>query len=360
MSAPAAQPAGPEAVIRVEGRAGRITLNRPRALNALTLGMVRDIWAALLVWRDDPAVDLVILDGAGDRGLCAGGDVRSLYDARTEGSELARTFWREEYRLNALIHRYPKPYVAFMDGIVMGGGIGLSAHAQGGTRIVTERSRIAFPETTIGLIPDVGGTWLLSRAPAGTGAYLALLGAQMTAADAIYAGFADHFVPSTRLGDLAGALASSDALPGAVIASFAADAGTSELATTLRGEVSAHFRHAKVEEIGASLSAEDSDFARKALEGLASRSPLAMKATLEALDRARRLSNLEEALAMEFRLCTHLYEGGEFIEGVRALIVDKDRKPRWTPPDLGAVTPTLVEALFAPVDGDRGPFSGHA
>lgn len=360
MSAPAAQPAGPEAVIRVEGRAGRITLNRPRALNALTLGMVRDIWAALLVWRDDPGVDLVILDGAGDRGLCAGGDVRSLYDARTEGSELARTFWREEYRLNALIHRYPKPYVALMDGIVMGGGIGLSAHAQGGTRIVTERSRIAFPETTIGLIPDVGGTWLLSRAPAGTGTYLALLGAQMTAADAIYTGFADHYVPSARLADLAGALCSSSSSPGAVIASFAADAGPSELATTLRADLAAHFRHNEVEAIQDSLSAAGSDFARKALEGLATRSPLAMKATLEALDRARRLSKLEEALAMEFRLCTHLYQGGEFIEGVRALIVDKDRKPRWTPPDLASVTPAMVTAQFAPVEGDPGPFPEHA
>ena len=154
-----------EVRIRVEGRAGRITLDRPKALNALTLGMVRAIWAALNAWKDDPAVALVILDGAGERGLCAGGDVRSLYDARTEGSGFARTFWREEYRLNALIHRYPKPFIALMDGIVMGGGIGLSTHAQGGTRIVTERSRIAFPETTIGLIPDVGGTWLLSRAP---------------------------------------------------------------------------------------------------------------------------------------------------------------------------------------------------
>ncbi len=151
----------PEVLIRIEGRAGRLTLNRPKALNALTLRMVRDIWAALLAWRDDPAVALVILDGTGDRALCAGGDVLSLYESRTRGSGLARTFWREEYRLNALIHRYPKPFVAIMDGIVMGGGIGLSAHAQGGGRVVTDRSMLAMPETGIGLIPDVGGTWLL-------------------------------------------------------------------------------------------------------------------------------------------------------------------------------------------------------
>jgi enoyl-CoA hydratase len=359
MSAPVAQSPGPEAVIRVEGRAGRITLNRPRALNALTLGMVRDIWAALLVWRDDPAVDLIILDGAGDRGLCAGGDVRSLYDARTDGSGLARTFWREEYRLNALIHRYPKPFIALMDGIVMGGGIGLSAHAQGGMRIVTERSRIAFPETTIGLIPDVGGTWLLSRAPGEAGLYLALLGTQMGAADALHTGFADHIVPSARLPELVSCLVDGAMLPGAVIQSFAVPPGPSELATNLRNDLAAHFRHVAIEDIQRSLASTDSEFARKTLEGLASRSPLALKATLEALRRARAYAKLEEALAVEFRLCTHLYESGEFIEGVRALIVDKDRSPKWRPPHLAEVTPAMVEALFAPVPGDAGPFQAQ-
>jgi len=156
-----------EVLIRRQGRAGRLTMNRPQALNALTLGMVRQIWSALLAWRSDPAVELVVLDGTGERALCAGGDVRALYDSRSDGSRLARSFWREEYRLNALIGRYPKPFLAIQDGIVMGGGIGLSGHA--GHRIVTDRSRLAMPETGIGLIPDVGGTWLLSRAPAAVG-----------------------------------------------------------------------------------------------------------------------------------------------------------------------------------------------
>src|SRR5262245_8114801 len=175
-------------------------MNRPKALNALTHAMVGRISEALLAWKDDPAVALVVLDGAGDRGLCAGGDVRSLYESRAQGSGYARAFWHDEYRLNALIARYPKPFVAIQDGIVMGGGIGLSGHAS--HRIVTERSQLAMPETGIGLIPDVGGTWLLAHAPGETGVYLGLTGEAMRAADAIHARFSDTLVPSTKLGEL--------------------------------------------------------------------------------------------------------------------------------------------------------------
>src|SRR5215468_5919647 len=217
-----------EVLIRRQGRAGRLTMNRPQALNALTLGMVRQIWSALLAWRRDPAVELVVLDGTGDRALCAGGDVRALYDSRSEGSSLARTFWREEYRLNALIGRYPKPFVAIQDGIVMGGGIGLSAHAR--HRIVTERSRLAMPETGIGLIPDVGGTWLLAHAPGETGLYLGLTGVEMDAADAIYAGFSDTLVPSSRLTELKARLFDRNGGPVVdVLKALAGDAGGSRL-----------------------------------------------------------------------------------------------------------------------------------
>ena len=348
----------PEVRIRVEGRAGRITLDRPKALNALTLGMVRAIWAALLAWKDDAAVAHVVLDGTGERGLCAGGDVRSLYDARGEGSGFARSFWREEYRLNALIHRYPKPCVALMDGIVMGGGIGLSAHAQGGGRIVTERSRIAFPETTIGLIPDVGGTWLLSRAPGAAGVYLALLGAQMGAGDAIRTGFADRLVPWARLAELIGALTAGSETPAAVIARLAGEPGDAPLAAALTSDMGAAFAQPSVTAIAEALAAgaAASPAMAKAAADLATRSPLAMEATFEALRRARGFSRLEEALEMEFRLCTHLYERGEFIEGVRALIVDKDRQPKWRPPTLAAVSRAEVEALFAPVAGEPPVF----
>ncbi len=182
-----------EILIRREGRAGRITLNRPKALNALTYPMVQAIWTALNDWANDPTVALVLVDGAGERGLCAGGDVIALYETRTQGSGFAAEFWRDEYILNAYIGRYPKPYVALMDGIVLGGGIGISSH--GSHRIVSERAHLAMPETGIGLIPDVGGTWLLANAPGQTGVYLGLTGAKMDAADALYAKFADTYIP---------------------------------------------------------------------------------------------------------------------------------------------------------------------
>src|SRR5215510_12586326 len=217
-----------EVLIGREGRAGRITMNRPRALNALTHAMVGPIAAALLAWRDDAAVELVVLDGSGDKALCAGGDVRALYDSRPQGSDAARAFWRDEYRLNALIAGYGKPYVAIQDGIVMGGGIGLSAHAR--HRVVTERSRLAMPETGIGLIPDVGGTWLLAHAPGETGLYLGLTGEPMSAADAIFARFSDHLVEQGRIGALVERL--SDPKGGSVgeaISALATKPGTSGL-----------------------------------------------------------------------------------------------------------------------------------
>ena len=199
-------------------------MNRPAALNALTYPMVGRIWEALTAWQDDPAVGLVLLDGAGERALCAGGDVRALYDSRAQGSGLARAFWREEYRLNALIGRYPKPFVAIQDGIVMGGGIGLSGHAR--DRIVTERSKLAMPETGIGLIPDVGGTWLLADAPGETGIYLGLTGEPMGAADAIYARFTDAFIPSAKLPQLVERLLDAKGGPvGAAIGALSEDPG---------------------------------------------------------------------------------------------------------------------------------------
>jgi enoyl-CoA hydratase len=337
---------GQDVVIRREGRAGRITLNRPKALNALTYGMVQRIWEALLAWRQDPAVELVVLDGAGERGLCAGGDVVSLYQSRGEGSRLARTFWRDEYRLNALIGRYPKPYVAFMDGIVMGGGIGLSAH--GRHRLVTERSQLAMPETGIGLIPDVGGTWLLSRAPGETGAYLGLTGEIMQAADALYAGFADALVPVAQWNALIERLC--DPRGGGVaaaIATFATKADISELARRRR-DIDAAFSGRTVEAILAALET-GGDWARERASLLRTKSPKSMKLTLAGIRRARALPSLEEALKIEYRLTCRLFEDGEFLEGVRALLVDKDRRPKWRPDRLELVTEAIVEAFFAPL-----------
>ncbi len=336
-----------EVIIRREGRAGRITLNRPKALNALTLGMVREIWKAMLAWQNDPAIELVLLDGSGDRAFCAGGDVRWLYDSRVNGSADARTFWSEEYRLNALIGRYPKPCVAFMDGIVMGGGIGLSAH--GRHRIVTERSQLAMPETGIALIPDVGGTWLLSRAPGETGAYLGLTGERMRGAGTMYARFADTFVPAARLGDLATALCEAKAAEvAATIGGFAGTPPASELAQRA-SLINRAFRFDTVEEILAELRSIGGDWAEKTLSELATKSPLSLKLTLAAIRNARKLDSLEAALNVEYRLCVRLFEHGEFIEGVRALIVDKDRRPKWNPPRLEDVQPGLVAKWLSPL-----------
>ncbi|MBS0244413.1 MAG: enoyl-CoA hydratase/isomerase family protein, partial [Proteobacteria bacterium] len=341
--------ADPEVLVRIEGRAGRLTLNRPKALNALTLGMVRTLWATLNAWRSDPAVHVVVLDGSGDRALCAGGDVRSLYDSRGEGSGLARTFWREEYRLNALIHRYPKPVVGLMDGIVMGGGIGLSAHIQGGGRIVTDRSMLAMPETGIGLIPDVGGTWLLGRAIGETGVYLGLIGARMNGADAIETGFADAYLEHGRIGSLMQKLCDSGGPPLADIMDEIADEPVpASPLMEFKREIDRCFGKPTVEAILAELQTTTAEWAQKAHAELKQKSPLALKAALTAIHRARKLPALEEALNAEFRLCTHLFECGEFPEGVRALLVDKDKTPKWKPARLEDVTQAMVEALFAP------------
>jgi len=347
-----AEESSDEVIIRREGRAGRITMNRPKALNALTYPMVLAIHDALKAWERDPEIALVILDGAGDRALCAGGDVRAIYDSAAQGSGFARRFWADEYRLNAAISRYPKPYVAFMDGIVMGGGIGLSGHCS--HRIVTERSQLAMPETGIGLIPDVGGTWLLAHAPGDTGVYLGLTGERMRGAGTIYARFADTFVPSSRLEELAAALgeaADASAVDG-IIARFSEPPPQSDLASHAR-EIDAAFSFGSVEAIRDALAKMESDWSRKTLSDLDSRSPLALKLTLAAIRNARTLTSLEAALNVEFRLTVRLLEHGEFLEGVRALLVDKDKSPKWNPPRLEDVTEEMVAHFLSPLPPDE-------
>jgi len=336
-----------EVLIRREGRAGRITMNRPQALNALTHAMVGPIFEALQAWRADPGIELVVLDGSGERALCAGGDVRALYDSRSRGSDAARAFWRDEYRLNALIGRYAKPYVAIQDGIVMGGGIGLSAHAR--HRIVTERSRLAMPETGIGLIPDVGGSWLLAHAPGEAGVYLGLTGAEMDAADAIHARFADLFVSSSGLGELkARLLDPRGGEPSELLKRLAEPVARSRLAE--RGPaIDRIFAGASVEAICDRLAKSDLDWSQHTCAALAQKSPKALKLTCAAIRQARTLPSLEAALDVEYRLAVRLFEDGEFPEGVRALIVDKDRKPAWSPSTLNQVTDALLQRYLAPL-----------
>jgi enoyl-CoA hydratase len=334
-------------LIRVEGRAGRLTLNRPKALNALTHPQVTKIAAALAAWEADPKVEVVVLDGAGDRGLCAGGDVRVMHESRTGGSGFARTFWADEYRLNARIARYPKPFVALMDGIVMGGGIGVSAHAR--HRVVTERSQLAMPETAIGLIPDVGGTWLLAHAPGELGVYLGLTGKRMSGADAIQIGFADHHMVSANLGRLVERLCAPSAdLPIEIIEDMEQPVPMSELMAKSR-EITRLFLGGTIDEIFDQLKTSADALALETRAELAGKSPTSLKLTLRAIREARKLPSLEAALEIEYRLTTRLFESGEFIEGIRALIVDKDKAPKWTKPTLDSVTEQVVEGYFAPL-----------
>ncbi|MFJ8301496.1 enoyl-CoA hydratase/isomerase family protein [Streptomyces sp. NPDC094447] len=337
-----------DVLVATEGRTGRLTLNRPKALNALSHSMVLRIEEVLTAWRDDPAVEAVVISGAGERGLCAGGDIRAIHaDARAGGSASA-DFWRDEYRLNALIARYPKPYVALMDGIVMGGGVGISAH--GTVRIVTERSRVAMPETGIGFVPDVGGTYLLSLAPGELGTHLALTGTPVGAADALLCGLADHFVPSERLDRLLADLARTsvhDALAGHVD-----QAPPGELAAH-REWIDHCYAAGTVEAIVDRLLGSGVPAAKEAAATLTSKSPTALKVTLTSLRRARSLGPLERVLEQEYRVSCAALTSPDLVEGIRAQVIDKDRDPRWSPARLTAVTDEDVARYFTPLGADR-------
>ncbi|MCX5207149.1 enoyl-CoA hydratase/isomerase family protein [Streptomyces sp. NBC_00237] len=333
-------------LVHVEGRAGHLVLNRPRALNSLTHPMVRLLDATLAAWAKDPEIDTVVLSGAGERGLCAGGDIRTMHDDARDGDGTAtEAFWRDEYRLNARIARYPKPYVTLMDGIVMGGGVGVSAH--GSVRVVTERSRVAMPETGIGFVPDVGGTYLLSRAPGELGTHLALTGGSVGAADALLCGLADHFVPSERLDTLRAELASAPAAE-----AVRRHAGEVEVAGGVLGEgrewIDRCYAADSVEEIVRRLTDSGVPEAKEAAETILAKSPTSVKVTLEAMRRARGLDSLERVLEQEYRVSCWALRRPDMVEGVRAQIVDKDRNPRWSPATLGEVTPEAVAEFFAP------------
>jgi enoyl-CoA hydratase len=337
---------GPAVVVRVEGRAGHITLNRPEALNALTLDMVRLIDAALDRFQGDPAVTTVVIDGAGDRALCAGGDIVSIYEAARSGDPSPRTFWAEEYRLNARIARFPKPVVAVMDGIVMGGGVGLSAHAS--HRVVTERSAVAMPEVGIGFAPDVGGTWLLARAPGEVGTHLALTAGRVGAADAIFCGLADHHVPSAALDELVRGLRWDDA--DTVIGGLASEPAAGRLAAG-RSWIDQAYGADTVTAVVERLRAGGPD-AVAAADRIEANSPTAVKVALRALRTARTLASLEAALEMEHRISSTFLDTADFVEGVRAAVIDKDRTPKWDPAALADVADTDVDRFFVPRPDD--------
>ncbi|MFJ9060315.1 enoyl-CoA hydratase/isomerase family protein [Streptomyces sp. NPDC102409] len=338
-------------LLHTEGHILHITLNRPRALNALTHTMVRRIGEALTLAADDDAVAAVVIGGAGERGLCAGGDIRSIYEDARAGRRASVDFWRDEYRLNARIARFPKPYVALMDGIVMGGGVGVSAH--GDVRIVTERSRVAMPETAIGFVPDVGGTHLLAAAPGELGTHLALTGRAVGAADAVLCGLADHVVPSHRLADLTDELSRSAEPAGVrdIVRRYATVAPEGELAAH-RGWIDDCYAADTVEEIIDRLVDSGLAAAKETATELLGLSPTALKVTLASVRRAKGLGSLEAVLDQEFRVSCRAFTGHDLVEGVRARIIDKDRTPRWSPADAGGVTAAEVARHFEPL-GDQ-------
>ncbi|GAB2687582.1 enoyl-CoA hydratase/isomerase family protein [Saccharopolyspora gloriosae] len=345
-------PAPEQVLLSVEGALGRITLNRPKAINSLTLEMVREITAALRRWSSDDQVQVVLIEGAGERGLCAGGDIRALYDAaKAQDDSLPKAFWSEEYRLNTMLAHYPKPVVGLMDGVCMGGGVGISAH--GSHRVVTERTKIGMPEVGIGFVPDVGGTFLLSQAPGELGTHLALTGAPVGGADAVALGLADHYLPSERIDDLVKALTTGDA--DAALARFAEPAPESPVAAQ-REWIDAAYAGDDVAEILARLRARPEEAAGKAADAIESKSPTSLKLTLRAL--RSRPGTLEVALDQEFRIALRCLTAGDFVEGVRATLVDKDRDPKWSPNRLDDVGEDQVQRFFAPLGADELGLSG--
>jgi len=351
-----------EVATEVRGGAGLITLDRPRALNALSLQMVRDLTAVLLAWREDSRVERVAIRGTGKEGpfgaFCAGGDIRFFHQAALAGDPRLEDFFTEEYTLNHLIHGYPKPYIVFMDGIVMGGGMGISAHG-GDTslRVATERTKMAMPETNIGLFPDVGGGWFLARCPGRLGEYLALTGHVINGADAVAARLADGLMPAAELPAAWDALAQPEGFERLRERLARTAAPDGELAAQ-RARIDRFFGLATVGEIVAALEADGGDWAAQTAALLRKRSPLMLHVTLEHVRRARHMT-LAEDLRMERDLVRHCFQlrpgaASETVEGIRALAVDKDHAPRWNPGRIEEVEPAAVAAFFV------SPWPRHA
>ena len=346
-------------IVRRESAAGVIRLNRPKAINAMTLEMSIGIDAALDRFEADPEVAVIVLEGSGERGLCAGGDIRGLWESSREGGDLGARFWRQEYVMNARIARYPKPYVAFMDGLVMGGGVGLSGHAS--HRVVTDRTRLAMPEVGLGFFPDVGGTWLLSRSPGEIGTYFGLTGQTMNGPDAIHAKFADAVVPAAKWPELREALTKvRQGVTAADISKLINGFATGEAAGPVAAKepiIDALFGFDRMEDIFAALKRDGSEFALATLKTLDEKSPRGMVVTLKLLRLARAASSLEECLVREYRAALEVFRSDDFREGVRAAVIDKDRNPTWSPPRIEDVTPQMLAPYLAEIGAIELKFS---
>ena len=344
----------PDILFERRGAAGLVTLNRPQALNAVTHAMVRALAEKLAEWASDPAVTRVVVTAAGERAFSAGGDLRALYDLGRAGRyDEALTYWRDEYRLNALIKHYRKPYISLIDGVVMGGGAGISIH--GSHRVAGDRFRFAMPEVGIGFFPDVGATWFLPRLPGGLGTYCALTGERLDAAGGVGAGLATHRVSSARGPELIEGLCGSVSVD-ALLGAFAEPAGEGALIGR-RTAIDRLLKSNRIEDILAALDTEapaegaDAAFARATAASIRSKSPTSLKVALAQLRRGRVL-DFEACMRLEFRIVSRLARGHDFYEGIRAVIIDKDQTPRWQPATLEAVSAADVERHFAPLPAE--------
>lgn len=336
-----------EVLIRTEGAAGVLSLNRPKAIHALTLPMVEAMTEALMAWRDIEEPRAVIIDHSEGRGFCAGGDIAFLRNsALNDGGASGRRFFHDEYRLNHLIFNYGKPVVAFMDGITMGGGVGISQPAK--FRVATENTRLAMPETGIGLFPDVGGGWYLSRLKGRLGQYLALTGARLDGAECLWAGLATHYVPAETLPEARRQIGAEPEHVPDVLAALATEPPPAKVAAH-SAEIERLFASDRYEDIIAALRAEDSDFARATLETLATKSPQTCKVALRQLADSQKLDSFGANMVMEYRIASRVLTRPDFAEGVRAVIVDKDNAPKWDPATPEGVSEALIDSIFAPL-----------
>lgn len=346
-------------IISQRGHIGFLLLNRPKALNALTRDMCLAIKAQLDAWADDDSVAAVIIEGEGERSFCAGGDVLKVAQAAQSGSDDGRLFFRDEYRMNAAIHHFPKPYVALLDGITMGGGVGLSIH--GRYRVVTERTLFAMPETDLGLIPDVGGSYFLPRLPGKIGLYLALTGYRARAADCLYTDIATHYIPSDTITEMKARLVEAS-LPlgpaevGVILDDFSAEPNQQPPLASFRQQIDSHFSHESVGAIIDSLKAETSEWARDTYKTLLTKSPTSLELSFEAYRRGASLS-LNQCLQMEYRIVNRILEmDPDFLEGVRAILIDKDRNPTWSPSRLADIDHDAIAAHFSNMGADELTF----
>jgi len=339
-----------ELIVRREGSMGRLSLNRPKAIHALTLDMCQAMTEALLDWRDDPEVKSVIIDHSEGRGFCSGGDINLLREsALNDAGASGRSFFCVEYRLNHLLFTYPKPVVAFMDGITMGGGVGISQPAR--YRVATEHTRYAMPETGIGLFPDVGGGWYLSRLPGRVGQFLALTGARLDGAECLWAGLVTHYLPTEHLEEAKQRIAAGHEI-GGVLSALAVTSPEPRIAANAQA-IARHFASDRFEDIIASLESDDGEWAAKELATLHGKSPQACKVALRQLAESAKLEDFADNMAMEYRIASRLLTCPDFAEGVRAVIVDKDNKPQWNPATPEEVTDEMIASIFAPLPSNE-------